>query len=113
MKDSYKYFQPGDKVISIKRRKHPFRMRELLGDRPELFKVYVFRGYVTDSKQRPDFGLMVVEGDGLYYDGHEFISQIEYRGIQLKKIKRNLFFKKLLLLNKIRIFVNDKVKLKN
>jgi hypothetical protein len=54
---------------------------------------------------------MVVEGDGLYYDGHEFISVIEYRGIQIKKIKRNLFLKKLSILNKIRIFVN-KVKLK-
>ena len=100
MRNSYKYFQEGDKVISAKKRIHFRFYIDILGNRPELHKVYTFRGYVpwTNSKTKktkPDFNLMVVKEDGIFYDGHEFITVLEYRKLQLKKLKRKLFFKKI------------------
>ena len=101
MRKSYKYFQDGDKIISVKRRNRFRIFRESLGSKPELLKVYIFRKYLTwnDNKtNKPykiDYGLMMVKNDELLYDGREFISVPEYRGIQLKKIKRKMFFKRL------------------
>ena len=102
MRNSYKYFQEDDKIISIKRRNHFRIFRESLGSKPELLKIYIFRRYVTwnDNKTnkpyKTDYGLMMVKNSELLYDGREFISIFEHRRLQLKKIKRKLFFKKLL-----------------
>ena len=92
---SYKYFQEGDKVISVKRRIHFRFYRDILGNRPELHKVYTFRGYVprrttgsASELSKPDYSLMVVKEDAIFYDGHEFISVLEYRRLQLKRLKR-------------------------
>jgi hypothetical protein len=101
MRKSYKYFKEDDKIISIKRKNHFRIYRGSLGDKPELLKIYTFRRYVTWSDNKTnkpykiDYGLMMVKNDDLLYDGREFISQTEYRGIQLKKLKRKMFFKRL------------------
>lgn len=102
MKNSYKYFQEGDKIISAKRKIYFRFYRDIIGNRPELHKVYTFRGYVPrrtsgnpDELSEVDYSLMVVKDDGIFYDGHEFITVLEYRKLQLKRLKRKMFFKKI------------------
>ena len=101
MGKSYKYFQEGDKIISIKRKNHFRIYRGSLGDKPELLKIYTFRRYVTwnDNKtNKPykiDYGLMMVKNDELLYDGKNFMLLSEFRRLKLDKLKRKLFFKKL------------------
>ena len=95
MKNSYKYFKYGDKIISIKRRKHFRIYRESLDNIPMLFKVYTFDRYIPFLNGTPDYRLLMVKDDIDYvlYNGLDFISLKEYRKLKLKNIEKKSYFK--------------------
>jgi hypothetical protein len=95
MRNSYKYFQKGDKIISINGRRRPRIFREPLGSSPTRFMIYTFRGYVPKKGNKPDYQLLFTEETDYIFDGYEFMSMLEYRKLQLKRLKRKMFFNKI------------------
>ena len=95
MRSSYKYFQKGDKIIGNGKRR--FRIfRESLSICPKPYMVYTFQGYVPGLGGKTlDYNLLMTEETDYIFDGYEFMSMLEYRKLQLKKLKRKMFFNKI------------------
>jgi hypothetical protein len=98
--DNYKYFKSGNSVVCIKEDNGFFA--KIFSNRPEservvtLYHTYIFDKYLlTENTKEIIYDGLVLKNKLPLYNGKNFILLSEFRRLKLKKLKRKIFWKKL------------------